>query len=110
MGAGGPISVDGGMDEEAYARLQQEEREFLGAQEDRQMTMMNEMETARVERQTAEMNRQEKVRTNEANALESMENQLTDNVDAINTDLAEEDDDIVLDFYSSLTEGGERPE
>jgi len=110
MGAGGPISVDGGMDEEAYARLQQEEREFLSAQEERQMAMMNEMEDARVQRQDQEILRQDKVRENEANALENMESALTDNVDAVNASLEEEDNDIVLDFYNSLQEGGERPE
>jgi hypothetical protein len=110
MGAGGPIKVDGGMDEASYARLQQEEREFLAAQEERQMGMMNDMEDARVARQEAEIQRQDRVRENEANALENMESQLSDNVEAINTDLEEEDNDIVLDFYNSLQEGGERPE
>ena len=104
------MKIDGGMDEASYARLQQEEREFLAAQEERQMGMMNEMEEARVARQEAEIQRQDKVRENEANALENMEAKLSDNVEAINTDLEEEDNDIVLDFYNSLQEGGERPE
>lgn len=110
MGAGGPIQVDGGMDEEAYNRLQQEERAFLSAQEELQMSMMNDMEDARVARQEAEIMRQDKVRQNEADALENMESKLSDNVESINTSLEEEDDDIVLDFYNSLQEGGERPE
>ena len=74
------------------------------------MSMMNDMEDARVARQEAEIMRQDKVRQNEADALENMESKLSDNVESINTSLEEEDDDIVLDFYNSLQEGGERPE
>lgn len=111
MGGGGPVRVDGGMDEEAYRRLQMEERTFMAEQEERQMQLMNEMEDARMQREQAEINRQERVRENEESALERMESALSDNVTAITTDLKDEDKDIVLDFYGSLGQAGsERPQ
>lgn len=111
MGGGGPVRVDGGMDEEAYRRLQMEEREFMAEQEERQMQLMNEMEDARIAREQADINRQERVRENEANALEQMESSLSDNVAAITSDQDQEDTDIVMDFYGSLGQAGsERPE
>lgn len=111
MGGGGPVRVDGGMDEEAYRRLQSEERAFMAEQEDRQLQLMNEMEESRIAREQADINRQARVRENEENALEQMESALSDNVAAITDDQDDEDNDIVMDFYGSLGQAGsERPE
>ncbi len=111
MGGGSPVRVDGGMDEEAYRRLQMEERAFMAEQEERQLALMNEMEESRIAREQADINRQARVRENEENALEQMESALSDNVEAITTDQDDEDNDIVMDFYGSLGQAGsERPE
>lgn len=109
MGAGN-ISIPGGPD---YAAAQASDREYRDASEERQMAMMNEMEDKRVAREQAEIARQERVRENESNALQSLESDITANSEALMNAEEEQDNDITIDFYNSLAKGqgqGKRPE
>jgi len=107
MGGSGP-TIDGGMTEEQYKKLQLDERKFMSEQEDKQMARMEEMEDKRVQREENEMLRQERVRERENEALEEMENKLSSNIDAMVDAEDEEDKDISIDFYSSLAKGNTR--
>ena len=103
----GPV-IAGGMDEAAYARLQQQEREWMAEQENVQFARMQEIEDKRIEREAAEIQRQERVKENEEAALEKLEEGISANVKAVKDAEKEEDKDIVLDFYSSLSKGGKK--
>lgn len=98
-------TIQGGMDEEAYARLQQEEREWMASQEEAQFARMQGIEDKRVAREEAETRRQEGLRDAEERALESMEEEVSANVESVLDTEEEEDKDIVVDFYSSLSKG-----
>ena len=109
MGAGN-ISIPEGPD---YAAMNAADREYREASEERQMTMMNEMEDKRVAREQAEIARQERVRENEGAALQQLESNITANSEAVMNAEEEEDNDITIDFYNSLAQGqgqGKRPE
>lgn len=109
---GGP-TVQGGMDEEAYARLQAEERAFQAEQSELSHTRALEIQAAEREREAAAVGREERIRQAEEDALEKMENEVGDNITAMNKAEADLDKDIVMDFYSSLAKGdgsGKRPE
>ena len=101
---GGGPSIDGGMTEAQYAKLQMEERKFMSEQEERQMTLMGEMEDKRTERERAEIQKQERLRANEEEALSDLETNISDEVDAGMLDDEKEDKDVVMDFYGSLAE------
>lgn len=103
MGGGAP-TIDGGMSEEQYRKLQMEEREFMSQQEERQMQLMNEQEDKRSQREAAELKRQERLRGKEEEALSEMERQISDQTESFNLEADEEDKDIVMDFYGSLAE------
>lgn len=113
MGGGAP-SVAGGMTEMQYRQLQMEERAFMAQQEERQMQLMNEMEEKRLEREQAEMQKQERLRTAEEEALGRLEEGITEEVTGLKTSEEDEDKDIVMDFYGSLAKGSDstkgRPE
>lgn len=100
---GGPV-IDGGMTEEQYAKLQMEERKFMSEQEERQMALMGDIEDRRTEREQAEIQKQERLRENEEEALSDLETNISDEVDASLLDDDEEDKDVVMDFYGSLAE------
>ena len=102
MGGGAP-TIDGGMSEEQYRKLQMEEREFMAQQEERQMQLMNEQEDKRSQREAAEKQRQDRIRGKEE-ALTEMERQISDQTEGFNLEADEEDKDIVMDFYGSLAE------
>jgi len=109
---GGAPTVDGGMTEEQYRKLQMEERQFMSEQEERQMMLMNEMEDKRVQREQAEKKRQERLRSKEEEALTDLENTISDEVKGLDEVAKGEDKDIVMDFYGSLaknTPGAEGP-
>tara|TARA_B100001093_G_scaffold152768_1_gene145459 strand:- start:13369 stop:13785 length:417 start_codon:yes stop_codon:yes gene_type:complete len=101
MGGGAP-SIDGGMSEEQYRRLQMEERQFMVEQEERQMSLMNEMEDKRVQREKAEMQKQERLRSKEEEALSALEATIGDEVAEFGKQNDKEDKDLVMDFYGSL--------
>tara|TARA_R100000951_G_scaffold116772_2_gene130644 strand:- start:1026 stop:1409 length:384 start_codon:yes stop_codon:yes gene_type:complete len=103
MGGGAP-TIDGGMSEEQYRKLQMEEREFMAQQEERQMQLMNEQEDKRSQREAAEKQRQDRIRGKEEEALTEMERQISDQTEGFNLEADEEDKDIVMDFYGSLAE------
>lgn len=95
------------------AAAQEADRKFRRESEERQLAMMNAMEDKRVAREQAELARQDRVRENEAAALEKMEAASTANSEAVTKALKEEDKDVVMDFYSSLASGqgqGKRPD
>lgn len=107
MGGSAP-TIDGGMTEEQYKKLQLEERKFMAEQEDKQMARMEEMEDKRVAREQAEVNRQERVRERESEALEQMEDSLNTNIESLTDAEDDEDKDITIDFYSSLAKSGDK--
>ena len=107
MGGGAP-QVSGGMTEEQYRKLQMEERAFMAQQEERQMQLMNEMEQKRVEREQAEMQKQERLRSQEEEALGKLEAGITEEVTGLKADEEEMDKDIVMDFYGSLAKGQDK--
>lgn len=104
MGGGAP-SIAGGMTEEQYRKLQMEERAFMAQQEERQMQLMNEMEDKRIEREKAEMQKQERLRASEEEALAQLEEGISEEVTGLKTAEEEMDKDIVMDFYGSLAKG-----
>ena len=109
---GGAPTIDGGMTEEQYRKLQMEERQFMSEQEERQMMLMNEMEDKRVQREQAEKKRQERLRSKEEEALTDLENTIGNEVKGLDEVAKGEDKDIVMDFYGSLaknTPGAEGP-
>lgn len=101
---GGGPTIDGGMTEAQYAKLQMEERKFMSEQEERQMALMGDIEDKRTEREQAEIQKQERLRANEEEALSDLETNISDEVDAGMLDDEEEDKDVVMDFYGSLAE------
>lgn len=101
---GGGPTIDGGMTEAQYAKLQMEERKFMSEQEERQMSLMGDIEDKRTEREQAEIQKQERLRANEEEALSDLETNISDEVDAGMLDDEEEDKDVVMDFYGSLAE------
>jgi hypothetical protein len=101
---GGGPTIDGGMTEAQYAKLQMEERKFMSEQEERQMALMGDIEDKRTEREQAEIQKQERLRANEEEALSDLETNISDEVDAGMLDDDEEDKDVVMDFYGSLAE------
>ena len=107
MGGSGP-TIDGGMTEEQYKKLQLDERKWMAEQEDKQMARMEEMEDKRAQREEAELQRQERVRDRETQALEAMENKLSSNIESIADAEDDEDQDIAIDFYSSLAKSGKK--
>jgi len=109
MGGGGP-TIAGGMTEEQYRSLQMEERAFMAQQEERQMKLMNEMEEKRLAREQAEMQKQERVRAQEEQALSELEAGITEEVTGLKAAEEEQDKDIVMDFYGSLAKGPKGPE
>lgn len=102
---GGGPTVSGGMTEEQYRKLQMEERAFMAQQEERQMQLMGEMEEKRIQREQAEMQKQERLRTAEEEALGRLEEGITEEVTGLKAEEEEEDKDIVMDFYGSLAKG-----
>ena len=98
-------TIDGGMSKAEYAQLQQEERKWMSQQEDKQFARMQEAEEKRLAREQAEILRQERVKEGEEAALAKMEEGISANVDAVKEAEKEEDKDIVMDFYSSLSKG-----
>lgn len=107
MGGGAP-SISGGMSEDQYRRLQMEERAFMAQQEERQMKLMNEMEDKRVQREKAEIQKQERLRTAEEEALGRLEEGITEEITGLKADEEEEDKDIVMDFYGSLAQNANK--
>lgn len=103
MGGSAP-TIDGGMSEEQYRKLQMEEREFMAQQEERQMQLMNEQEDKRVRREAAELQRQERLRGKEEEALSEMERQISEQTEGFTLQDEEEDADVVMDFYGSLAD------
>jgi len=96
-----------------YAAMQEADRLYRAESEERQLALMNDMEDKRIAREQAEINRQERVRENEENALERMENDISSQSEAVQKSLEEDDNDIVMDFFNSLAEGqgqGKRPD
>tara|TARA_R110001606_G_scaffold279805_3_gene428364 strand:+ start:1863 stop:2192 length:330 start_codon:yes stop_codon:yes gene_type:complete len=109
MGAGN-LRIPEGPDYEANLA---NDRKYRAESEERQMVMMNEMEDKRVMREQAEINRQERVRENEGNALQALETSISENSEAVIQAEEEMDNDITIDFYNSLAGGqgqGKRPE
>lgn len=104
---GGGPTISGGMTEEQYKKLQMEERAYMAQQEERQMQLMNEMEEKRVQREQAEIQKQERMRTAEEEALGRLEEGITEEVTGLKTAEEEEDKDIVMDFYGSLAQGAD---
>jgi hypothetical protein len=111
---GGGPTIAGGMSEEQYRKLQMEERAFMAQQEERQMKLMGEMEEKRLAREQAEIQKQERVRAREEEALGELEAGIGEEVTGLKAAEEEEDKDIVMDFYGSLAKGqdnkGSRPE
>ena len=96
-----------------YAAMQEADRRYRQESEERQMAMMNEMEEKRLEREAAEVRRQERVRENEQSALQQLESSITEQSEAMQKLEKEKDKDIVMDFYNSLAAGqgqGKRPD
>tara|TARA_Y100001938_G_C8093432_1_gene436593 strand:+ start:1755 stop:2249 length:495 start_codon:yes stop_codon:yes gene_type:complete len=99
---GGGPTIEGGMTEEQYRQLQLDERAFMAEQEERQMALMHEMEDKRVARAKAEMQKQERLRSKEEEALSDLERAVTDEISALDAAGKGEDKDIVMDFFGSL--------
>ncbi len=109
MGAGN-ISIPEPPD---YAAAQASDRAYKAASEERQMAMMNEMEDKRIQREQAEISRQERVRENESSALQNLESDISANSEALINAEEEKDNDITIDFFKALAQGqgqGKRPE
>ena len=96
---GGGPTIEGGMTEEQYRQLQLDERAFMAEQEERQMALMHEMEDKRVARAKAEMQKQERLRSKEEEALSDLERAVTDEISALDAAGKGEDKDIVMDFF-----------
>ena len=60
-------------DQPDWAAMKEEDRAYRAESEERQMKLMAEMEDKRVQREQAEINRQERVREREADALAALE-------------------------------------
>lgn len=103
---GGGPTIAGGMNEMQYRQLQMEERQFMADQENRQMKLMQDMEDKRLQREQAEMQRQEGLREAEEEALRKLESGISEEITNIGDDDKEEDKDLVMDFYGSLAQGG----
>jgi len=99
---GGGPTIDGGMTEAEYSRLQMEERQFMAEQEERQLALMSEMEDKRVQREQAESAKQDRLREKEEEALSALESAVTTEVEGLGKGDKEEDSDLVMDFYGSL--------
>ena len=107
---GGGPTIAGGMSEAQYRQLQMEERQFMADQENRQMKLMQDMEDKRLQREQAEMQRQEGLREAEEEALRKLESGISEEITGISDADKEEDKDIVMDFYGSLAQSGKPDE
>tara|TARA_A100001515_G_C4534412_1_gene197998 strand:+ start:533 stop:913 length:381 start_codon:yes stop_codon:yes gene_type:complete len=108
MGGGSP-SVQGGMTEEQYRSLLQEEREFQQQQEERYRERLMEMEQQRIE---MEAEQTQAIQAAEASAQDVMQEQealLTAEILSQEqeeaTGAGQTGDPLEVDFYGSLTEG-----
>ena len=100
-------------DDPDWAGMRAEDDRRREEAEVRQIKLMNDIEDRRVEREQAEINRQQRVREQEENALQELERSITENSEAMTKFQKEEDKDIVIDFWKSLQVGsgqGKRPE
>ena len=105
--------VSGGMSEEATRRLQQEERAWQSQQTELAYERQKEMQAESEQRASANAQREERLEDAEANALEKLEGEISDNIEAVKTTEDDKDKDLVMDFYSSRGNGGgngKRPE
>lgn len=95
-----------------WEAMKADDRAYREQAEARQLELMNEMEDKRAAREQAEIARQERVRENEANALADLENNITEQSEAVQKMEDEMDNDITIDFFNSLQQGqaGKRPE
>lgn len=99
---GGGPTVEGGMTEQQYRKLQMEERQFMSEQEEKQLALMGEMEDKRVQREQAEIKKQERLREKEEEALTDLERAVSDEIEGLTDSDKDEDKDIVMDFFGSL--------
>ncbi len=106
-------SVSGGMSEEATRKLAQEERAWQQQQTELAYARQKEMQADSEERASAAASREARIEDAEAEALERMEREVSDNIEAVQEQEDESDNDITMDFYNSLAQGqgaAKRPE
>ena len=97
--------VSGGMSEAATRRLQNEERAWQQQQTELAYQRQKEMQAESEERAAAASEREARIEEAENDALQAMEKQVTDEIEAQKKTEDEKDKDITLDFYSSLAQG-----
>ena len=106
-------SVSGGMSEEATRKLAQEERAWQQQQTELAYARQTQMQADSEERASAAAAREGRIEESEAQALEKMENEVSDNIESMQESEDVDDNDITLDFYKSLATGqgsSKRPE
>ena len=108
-------SVDGGMTETQYKRLQMDERKWQAELEEQKYARSQEAEAKRLEMEKANEQKLQATANQEQNMLDAAQQNLSEEIDAQAFAQKEEDDDAVtLDFYGALNSGQEltrdRPE
>lgn len=98
----GAPSIDGGMTEEQYAKLQQEERSWQKELQDENYARAQAAEEKRLAMEQANEEKLEAQKSAEENAIQSAQLELDDELDA-QADAA--DDFGAIDFYGALSQG-----